>query len=67
MGAPLDTSTAESPAAPPRDAPPAGDAAAPEARTVRRRAAWWVWATAVLILAAAFAIRIAYVDATPGM
>ena len=67
MGAPPDTSTAEAPEAPPRDEPRAGDAARPDASTARRGRAWWVWAAAVLILAAAFAIRIAYVDATPGM
>jgi 4-amino-4-deoxy-L-arabinose transferase-like glycosyltransferase len=65
VGAPSDTSTAAAPEAAPHAVPPAG-AAASEVPTARGRGRWWVWAAAVLILAAAFAIRIAYVDATPG-
>jgi 4-amino-4-deoxy-L-arabinose transferase-like glycosyltransferase len=67
MAAPLDTSTAETPATSPHATAAPGDAAAPGTRTARRRGGWWVWAAAVLIVAAAFAIRLAYVDATPGM
>jgi 4-amino-4-deoxy-L-arabinose transferase-like glycosyltransferase len=40
---------------------------APERRPALRRRRTWIVAGAVLILAAAFALRAAYVDATPGM
>jgi 4-amino-4-deoxy-L-arabinose transferase-like glycosyltransferase len=65
VATPLDSPTAEAPA-PPLPAPP-GDGDAAPARAGRRRGAPWMWAAAILILAAAFTIRIAYVDATPGM
>ena len=55
MTAPLDrASTSTPPPAPPRAARSPG-------RPV------WLWAAAVLLILAALAIRIAYVDATPGM
>jgi 4-amino-4-deoxy-L-arabinose transferase-like glycosyltransferase len=60
--------------APPRSGPAAAEeaapgerAAAPRASPRRRLRAAWPWALAVVLLAAAFAIRLAYVDATPGM
>jgi 4-amino-4-deoxy-L-arabinose transferase-like glycosyltransferase len=66
VAAPPHSSTAEAPAltAP---APAASGAERVPARRAGRRGAPWMWAAAVLIAAAAFAIRIAYVDATPGM
>jgi 4-amino-4-deoxy-L-arabinose transferase-like glycosyltransferase len=42
-------------------------AVAPERRPALRRRRTWLLAGAALILVAAFAIRVAYVDATPGM
>jgi len=64
--APLDSAGTETTTAP--AAAPAGAAQAPPrgAPGGGRRVAW-VWAVAVLIVVAALAIRIAYVDATPGM
>jgi 4-amino-4-deoxy-L-arabinose transferase-like glycosyltransferase len=64
VATPLDSPTAEEPAA--RGPEPRGDAAAGASRP-RRRVQWWWALGAVLVLAAAFAIRVAYVDATPNM
>jgi 4-amino-4-deoxy-L-arabinose transferase-like glycosyltransferase len=73
--APLDTTTTQAPGRragagdgerPPTARDPGGRAGA--GAGPRGRRATWLWAlAAVLVIAAAFAIRIAYVDATPGM
>ncbi|MEA2383431.1 MAG: hypothetical protein QOH72_3402 [Solirubrobacteraceae bacterium] len=65
MATPLDSPPAEEPAA--RGPGPRGAAAAGAARRARRRGQWRWALAAVLVLAAAFAIRVAYVDATPNM
>jgi 4-amino-4-deoxy-L-arabinose transferase-like glycosyltransferase len=67
VAAPSDTSTAE-PTAAARDAsaePPPGAVGARDPRARRRRVLFAL--AAVALIAAAFAIRLAYVDATPGM
>jgi 4-amino-4-deoxy-L-arabinose transferase-like glycosyltransferase len=64
VATPLDSRTAESPAAAGPGPPGEPVARAPAGRRRGR----WRWAlAAALVLAAAFAIRIAYVDATPNM
>jgi 4-amino-4-deoxy-L-arabinose transferase-like glycosyltransferase len=63
VAAPLDSRAAEAPAAPGEPA----DRTAPGAPAGRGRTRW-LWAlAAVLVIAGAFAIRVAYVDATPNM
>ena len=64
MPSPPDSPTAEAPPAPARERP--ATTTSPRAGTARRRRVL-IGAAAVLILLAAFAIRVAYVDATPGM
>jgi 4-amino-4-deoxy-L-arabinose transferase-like glycosyltransferase len=64
---PLDSPAAEAPRRPvdTTDGGPAAATGAPDAR--RRGRAPWLWAGVVVLLAATFAIRLAYVDATPNM
>jgi len=55
------------PRAPAVTAPAAAPPSPTHTGPARARRPAWVWAAAVLIVVAALAIRIAYVDATPGM